>query len=345
MQSRNIAFLQKKGKHWKLIFHTMNLKDLQLTNKTMWIFYVLLGICIIMFTMLMNNSCSEKRNGIQSVITWTSKNATDEPEKGATKDRFFRRIIKVFDNGPRFDYSFSPLYQNKSSKIIERNTRHQNFDTDRHLSNVDCSSLFQQNLKEIERVRNLNTTSNSPTFCNQTIECNSFILSRGYIMDSLTDDERDFPIAYSILVYESPEQFEILLRAIYRPQNAYCVHVDRKTTENVFNEFSCIAQCFPNVKLASKRMEVEWGKIGIVLAELSCMKDLLSFSMINTLERSVFLELEISLFLLVDLSSLPINFISITKENLYFVWMNLFLTGQGMNITNDCILIQSIIKT
>lgn len=97
-------------------------------------------------------------------------------------------------------------------------------------------------------------------------------------MDSLTDEERDFPIAYSILVYESPEQFEILLRAIYRPQNAYCVHVDRKTTENVFNEFSCIAQCFPNVKLASKRMEVEWGKIGIVLAELSCMKDLLSFS-------------------------------------------------------------------
>lgn len=91
----------------------MNLKDLQLTNKTMWIFYVLLGICIIMFTMLMNNSCSEKRNGIQSVITWTSQNATDEPEKGATKDRFLRRIIKVFDNGPRFDYSFSPLYQNK----------------------------------------------------------------------------------------------------------------------------------------------------------------------------------------------------------------------------------------
>lgn len=85
-------------------------------------------------------------------------------------------------------------------------------------------------------------------------------------MDSLTDEERDFPVAYSILVYESPEQFEILLRAIYRPQNAYCVHVDRKTTENVFNEFSCIAQCFPNVKLASKRMEVEWGKIGIVLA-------------------------------------------------------------------------------
>uniref|UniRef100_A0A8W8JBS0 Uncharacterized protein n=1 Tax=Magallana gigas TaxID=29159 RepID=A0A8W8JBS0_MAGGI len=97
-------------------------------------------------------------------------------------------------------------------------------------------------------------------------------------MDSLTNEERDFPIAYSVLVYESPEQFEILLRAIYRPQNAYCVHVDRKTTENVFNEISCIAQCFLNVKLASKRMEVEWGKIGIVLAELSCMKDLLSFS-------------------------------------------------------------------
>lgn len=33
----------------------------------------------------------------------------------------------------------------------------------------------------------------------------------------------------------------------------------------------------PNVKLASKRIEVDWGEIGVVLAELSCI-NLLSFS-------------------------------------------------------------------
>lgn len=113
----------------------MNMKDLQLTNKTMWVFYVILGIFIIMFTMLMNNSCSEKRNCVESVISRTSQNATDELEIGATEYHFLRAIIKVFDNGPQFDSSFSPLYQNKSSKIILRNTRQQNFDTDRHVSN------------------------------------------------------------------------------------------------------------------------------------------------------------------------------------------------------------------
>uniref|UniRef100_K1RB74 Beta-1,3-galactosyl-O-glycosyl-glycoprotein beta-1,6-N-acetylglucosaminyltransferase 4 n=1 Tax=Magallana gigas TaxID=29159 RepID=K1RB74_MAGGI len=95
-------------------------------------------------------------------------------------------------------------------------------------------------------------------------------------MDSLTDEERNFPIAYSILVYKSPEQFEILLRSIYRPQNMYCVHVDRKTVEYVFNEFFCIVRCFPNVKMVSKRIEVNWGKISVLLPDITCMKDLLS---------------------------------------------------------------------
>lgn len=36
-------------------------------------------------------------------------------------------------------------------------------------------------------------------------ECNSFILLRGYIMDFLIDEERDFLIVYSIFVYESLE--------------------------------------------------------------------------------------------------------------------------------------------
>ena len=52
--------------------------------------------------------------------------------------------------------------------------------------------------------------------------CSELINDMGYVTDSLTSIERNFPIAYSILVYKDFVQIEMLLRAIYRPQNIYC---------------------------------------------------------------------------------------------------------------------------
>ena len=49
---------------------------------------------------------------------------------------------------------------------------------------------------------------------------------RGYILESLSQEESNFPIAFSILFYKDLEQVELLLRNIYRPSNYYCLHVD-----------------------------------------------------------------------------------------------------------------------
>lgn len=55
----------------------------------------------------------------------------------------------------------------------------------------------------------------------------------------------------------------------------YCVYVDRKIVEYVFNEFFCIVWCFFNVKMVFKRIEVNWGKISVLLLDIICMKDFL----------------------------------------------------------------------
>ncbi len=53
--------------------------------------------------------------------------------------------------------------------------------------------------------------------------CAYFRQVRAYDTRPLTDFELRFPIAFSILTYDNAEQFERLLRAIYRPHNLYCV--------------------------------------------------------------------------------------------------------------------------
>lgn len=182
---------------------------------------------------------------------------------------------KLFNIGPQFGASFSPLY--KGSYAVNGSLQGF-FGSAKRVSNVDCSLLFENDLNEIKNVRKMNTIQPSPLLCQQTKNLDHFISSRGYMTDSLSDEEKHFPIAHSILVYKSPEQFEFLLRAIYRPQNVYCVHVDMKTPLNVFTGYKCITRCFPNVFLASKKYTVNRGKIGVLLPKIESMRNLLSFS-------------------------------------------------------------------
>lgn len=207
---------------------------------------------------------------------YINRTNSDSKNRETEHDLEMQFRYKLFNIGPQFAISFSPLY--KGSQTV--NGSLQGFlGPPRRVLNVDCSLLFENNLKKIKNVRRkMNTKIPSPPVCQQTKDCGHFISSRGYITDSLSEEEKHFPIAYSILVYKSPEQFEFLLRAIYRPQNVYCVHVDKKTPPNVFNGFKCITRCFPNVFLASKRYSVNWGKIGVLLPEIECMRNLLSFS-------------------------------------------------------------------
>ena len=75
-------------------------------------------------------------------------------------------------------------------------------------------------------------------------------------------------------MFRDVEQTERLLRAIYRPQNVYCVHVDRKSPKVIHEAMSAIATCFDNVFVTSVSHDVQWGKFSVLEPELQCMEEL-----------------------------------------------------------------------
>ncbi|XP_046547788.1 beta-1,3-galactosyl-O-glycosyl-glycoprotein beta-1,6-N-acetylglucosaminyltransferase 3-like [Haliotis rubra] len=76
-------------------------------------------------------------------------------------------------------------------------------------------------------------------------------------------------------MYKDVEQAERLLRAIYRPTNFYCIHVDKNASELVKENMKRIVNCFPNVFTPEKVFAIEWGTFSVLGADLSCMGDLL----------------------------------------------------------------------
>ena len=169
----------------------------------------------------------------------------------------------------------------KDEKFERATLDHEHFfKTDnRKVKDVSCIDIFKGSEVEMERAINITKTRPKPIvqpqdYINMTQNCSRFIQSRGYITDPLTAFERDFPIAFTLLMFKDVEQSERLLRAIYRPQHLICVHVDNKSSPEVYSAMESITNCFDNVFMISKRFDVRWGTITVLEPELQCMEEL-----------------------------------------------------------------------
>ncbi|KFQ38474.1 N-acetyllactosaminide beta-1,6-N-acetylglucosaminyl-transferase, isoform C, partial [Mesitornis unicolor] len=106
--------------------------------------------------------------------------------------------------------------------------------------------------------------------------CMEYITQNHYITRALSAEEAAFPIAYVMTLHKDFETFERLFRAVYMPQNVYCVHVDTKAPAPFHQAVQRLVGCFPNAFLASRAERVVYGGASRLRADLHCMRDLLA---------------------------------------------------------------------
>ncbi|XP_028667681.1 beta-1,3-galactosyl-O-glycosyl-glycoprotein beta-1,6-N-acetylglucosaminyltransferase 7 [Erpetoichthys calabaricus] len=105
--------------------------------------------------------------------------------------------------------------------------------------------------------------------------CSSVIQDLHFITKPLSRQEETYPLAYIITIHKELDMFVRLLRAIYAPQNVYCIHVDEKSNWRYKGAVKALADCFPNVFLASSIVNVVYAGYSRLQADINCMKDLL----------------------------------------------------------------------
>ena len=141
----------------------------------------------------------------------------------------------------------------------------------------DCRKLMAGDEAETRRIRAASKVwKNALTdtkFLLQTKDC---LRLRNTFSNSLynTVEERNFPLAFTFVVNDSPQQVFRLLKLLYRPQNTFCIHYDVKTSPTVHQMFDNLARCFNNVMIASKLEDVVWGYNTIMEAQMNCLHDL-----------------------------------------------------------------------
>ncbi|XP_009816594.2 N-acetyllactosaminide beta-1,6-N-acetylglucosaminyl-transferase-like [Gavia stellata] len=106
--------------------------------------------------------------------------------------------------------------------------------------------------------------------------CTEYITQNHYITRALSAEEAAFPVAYVMTLHKEFETFERLFRAVYMPQNVYCIHVDAKAPGPFRQAVRRLVGCFPNAFLASRAERVVYGGVSRLRADLHCMRDLLA---------------------------------------------------------------------
>ena len=151
---------------------------------------------------------------------------------------------------------------------------------------VNCKLIFEMNKNEIDKAKDLVKTLQNKS---DLIDDKSFIFDESYcknFKDNFKFDysEKNFPLAISILVNENAEQVFRLLRAIYHPENIYCIHIDKKSKENFHIAIRSMVKCFDNVFLSTKFENIVYGGFSRLQADINCLKDLVS---LNNLTKNV----------------------------------------------------------
>ncbi len=95
------------------------------------------------------------------------------------------------------------------------------------------------------------------------------------------NDAPEFPIAFTVVAHWEISRLARFLRMIYRPQNSYCIQIDRNSTPQFHSSIKNLVSCFgPNVFLVQTEpsAEVHWNDASVVEPQLVCAKKLLTAS-------------------------------------------------------------------
>ncbi|KAK3594761.1 hypothetical protein CHS0354_030700 [Potamilus streckersoni] len=138
---------------------------------------------------------------------------------------------------------------------------------------VQCSRLIGD-AEYVRFVRNIKIEqiTDECRLENLVKDCTRFKISHGYSSVDIQEEERLFPLSFTIKMHQNPDQAEQLLRTIYRPHNFYCIYVDGKSPVEVFETMKNIGTCLDNVVVVRDRVNVVYASSAHFQAELQCMK-------------------------------------------------------------------------
>uniref|UniRef100_A0A0N5BQ33 Beta-1,6-N-acetylglucosaminyltransferase n=1 Tax=Strongyloides papillosus TaxID=174720 RepID=A0A0N5BQ33_STREA len=111
-----------------------------------------------------------------------------------------------------------------------------------------------------------------------SLTCEAIKKRRYFTSVPLSREEKNFPLAYSYLVYRDYEFLELMLSLIYQPQNIYCFAIDKKQPPSFKFKIHSLASCFDNVFVSDKEYKISSGGLHYGTSHIECIKKIKEYN-------------------------------------------------------------------
>lgn len=149
-----------------------------------------------------------------------------------------------------------------------------------HRYNINCSAIYEMDPVEVGKSLVMRRTGvvedTDQSLAELASNCSLFLQIRGYDKMCYSEEEKHFPLAFSLVVHKSAWLVERLIRALYSPGNIFCIHYDQKSSPQFISAMKGLAHCLPNVFIASRIESVFYASFSRLKADLNCLSDLLT---------------------------------------------------------------------
>uniref|UniRef100_A0A0N4ZEM5 Glycosyltransferase n=1 Tax=Parastrongyloides trichosuri TaxID=131310 RepID=A0A0N4ZEM5_PARTI len=139
---------------------------------------------------------------------------------------------------------------------------------------LKCSEYFEENyiFDKNERV-----TRKFDVKSNISLTCENIKKRRYFSPIPLSKEEKDFPLAYSYLVYTEYEFIELMLSLIYQPQNVYCFSIDGKQSNEFKMKIFSLSFCFDNVFVSDKEYKINSQGLHYSTSHRECLNKIRNY--------------------------------------------------------------------
>uniref|UniRef100_A0A0K0EAF8 Beta-1,6-N-acetylglucosaminyltransferase n=1 Tax=Strongyloides stercoralis TaxID=6248 RepID=A0A0K0EAF8_STRER len=179
-------------------------------------------------------------------------------------------IIKLF-----YNHIFSiNNYAKQINNLLNSKLIYQPFyKHDSLTKNLVCSQYFKDKIFFDNKTR----ISKQNESTNLRLTCDIIKKRRYFSPVPLSEEEKNFPLAYSFLVYKDYEFLELILSLIYQPQNIYCYAVDEKQPLSFKFKIFLLTTCFENVFITDTEYAISSGGLHYGTSHLECIKKIKYF--------------------------------------------------------------------
>ena len=201
------------------------------------------------------------KEAISSELFFTSTQNFENFGQGSTRTKTCRAITTSKTDGKTLK---------NANDYLKNSTAVRSYDSSTY--KISNSNVPTYNISNSTSKTNSNQPATAP------LNCTLLKNERGYIQHALSKEEQNYPIAYSFVIHKELEVFERLFRAVYHPQNYYCVHVDDKSDADFKQKIGQFLSCFENAFEPETREKVYYAHYSRLMADVHCLDGLNKFS-------------------------------------------------------------------